>query len=59
MTNRRARSAAGSNLASADRTGVLEQYKARSARLARLVDCPTAASRSFPAAVNAQTATVH
>jgi hypothetical protein len=32
------------------------RIRARSAWLARLVHCPTAVSRSFPAAVNAQTA---
>src|ERR1019366_8100540 len=31
--------------------------RARSAWLARLIHCPTAVKRSFPAAVNAQTAT--
>ena len=30
--------------------------RARSAWLARLIHCPTAVNRSFPAAVNAQTA---
>jgi hypothetical protein len=31
--------------------------RARSSWLARLIHCPTAVNRSFPAAVNAQTAT--
>ena len=37
--------------------GTGARSRARSAWLARLTHCPTAVSRSLPAAVNAQTAT--